>query len=301
MDRSSEGAEERANKYLTFRVAEFTLAVDIKYLKKVYDTESLPPRTTDSKVVDLHRLTGARRERNTGYWIDMESGAGHFLAAVEEVEGISELGLAVHIEYPSAIAGRKTRYIKRILFDGMRMISEIYPEGMAQTPSERPGFERKKRGPSFRSGPEKGAEQISKAPEKAQSENNGGPERRLIFSAGEHHWSINIDHVSQVINRNDLFDIPSAPAEVLGAIYQSEKAVPVIKPETLLSGYGIQGSAGEEFSMIVLVRTEKGELGVPCERVLRVLDTAEGKEDGTPASEVVRISPADLLKLLSRD
>jgi len=298
---SSVENEDVAGKYLIFGVAEFVLAVDISYLKKVYDAETQPPRTPDSKVVDLHRLTGTRERRQTGYWLDMDFPSGHFLVPVEEVEGISELGLAVPVLYPSAIAGKRTRFIKKMLFDGMRMISEINPEGISETPLERLGFGKKKKAPSFGSAllEEEIEEQKAPAGEEATDEN-----KVLTFISGGVMWAINLDHVFQVINKSDIFTIPSAPPQIMGAIYHSEKAIPVIKPEAVLDRKQAERewAPDEEFSTIILVHTEKGEVGIPCERVMRVLhDYTEAEKDGSSQKKTIHTTPAEILEVIGRE
>lgn len=298
---SSVDGEDVAGKYLVFGVAEFVLAVDISYLKKVYNADSQPPRTPDSKVVDLHRLTGAQNRRRTGYWLDMDFPSGHFLVPVEEVEGISELGLAVTVPYPSAIAGKRTRFIKKILFDGMRMISEINPEGISETPLERPGFGKKKKAPSFGNAlrEEESEEQKAPAGEEDRDEN-----QVLTFVSGGATWAINLDHVFQVINMSDIFTIPSAPPQIMGAIYHSEKAVPVIKPEAVFDRKQAERewAPDEEFSMIVLLHTEKGEVGIPCERVMRVReDYTEAEKDGSSPKKTIYITPAEILEVVGRE
>ncbi len=294
-------SDEAARKYLIFSVAEFVLAVDISYLKKVYDAESHPPRTPDSKVIDLYRMTGTDKQRKTGYWLDMDFSGGHFLVPVENVEGISELGLAVPVDYPSAIAGRRTGFIKKILFDGMRMIAEISPEGISETPVERPGFGRKKKAPSFGGTSSGKAEQKEQTEDVARRQDDNGDGKKLLFLSRGAKWTINLEHVFQVINMNDIFEIPSAPDEIMGAIYHSEKAIPVLKPETIIKGQGKQWGTDEDFSIIILVPTPRGAVGIPCERILQVLDSKSADEDQGGHGEVVKLSPAHILEVAGRD
>lgn len=281
---------EGGEKYLVFRVADFTIALEIGALKKVHDAGALPPRTPGSRVVDLHHITGADKGRSPGYWIEMEGEAGRYLIPVEEVEGIRELSLAVPIPYPRVLARPETIYIRRLLFDGLRMITLLAVNGLAELASGRlPAAGR----PESKDGEPTGAR-------------FSGPGKLVAFEIGPLRGWLPLERVVQIISRDDLFPVPSATSGVMGVAYYSDHAVPVLKPSWLggLLGKPIQPPE-PEFNMIVLAESSQGMIGFPGERVLKVMDrtaTENGAEDRPESSSDHRagqeIAPDQVAKKL---
>ena len=276
---------EEGKKHLVFRVADFTIALEVGVLKKVHDAGALPPRTPGSRVVDLHHITGADKGRSPGYWIEMESEAGRYLIPVEEVEGIRELSLAVPIPYPRVLARPETIYIRQLLFDGLRMITLLEAKGLAELVSGRPPAAARR---ETEDGDAAGAEL-------------SGSGRLVAFEIGPWRVGLPLEQVVQIISHDELFPVPSAPRGVMGAVYYADHAVPVLKPSWLGELLGKPSRPPEpEFTMIILAESSRGMIGFPGGRVLKVMDRTSAENGAVERSGSAVDRPAGQAIVLDR-
>jgi len=295
-------APEEGKQYLVFKEGKFTLALRLPAIKKLYDAESLPPRTPGTRLLDLHDLMGAEFVARHGYWIEMEAGSNRYLMPVEEVEGIRELSLAIVMAYPPVLRRPELGYIRGIFFDGLRMIVELDPEQMAETGE---GGDRSGQAWIPAAFPEKSG---PSGPGKKGAEPGPGGERSLVlFEGGGGLWSLDLELVVQIINKDEVHPIPASGRGIPGVVYYAEQAVPVIAPSTLHEIVsGVKGGHGEEFSIVLVAETPRGLIGFGCDRVMRVLRPAagggpvpEGREEVSPGPRAHELKMDKVLKFLT--
>ncbi len=264
------GENEETRKYLVFKVGRFSLALPIEFIIKVYDTDGLALRRPGSRVLDIYQLTGAQPNASPGYWIEMEAGNRRYHIPVEDVEEIKELSLAVPMPYPRALKRPETRYMKRVFFDGFRMIVEVDPEKIDETVEDlgRLGTSAKKRRKDEEKVHEEGPAPKALAPSK----------KVLTFEAGADVFAVDIDAVLQIIGMDEIHPVPAAGQRIEGVIYYSDQAVPVVSPG-MLRELG-KGEGDEwEATLIIIAETKKGAVGVSCNRVLRVVEKNSGEQE----------------------
>ena len=279
--------------YLVFKEGIFTLALKIEAIKKLHDAQTIPPRTPGTRMLDLQDLTGAETEVTHGYWIEMEVGSHRYLMPVEEVEGIRELSLAVVMDYPPALQRPDVNYMPRIFFDGLRMIVELDPQALADMIEGRAG--------SFP--PRPGAHERGKDKEKVSGGRGGKsadpkrPGERIVifFEAGSHVWSLDLEQVLQITNRDEIHPVPAFGRKIGGVAYHAEQAVPVLSPGTLARILlGSSDSGDDDFSLIIVMETTKGLLGLGCSRIIQVAKNVspdQGKGTGDPVAGSVSGRP----------
>jgi chemotaxis signal transduction protein len=294
-DDPSLNAPEQGKKYLIFKVGPYPLALELEVLKRVHDAEGVPPRTPGSRVLDLYHLTGAKSERTTHYWIEMDFGAGRFLMPVEEVEGIRELSLAIPIPYPAILRREETGYIRSLLFDGLHMITVLDPEALA----EGAGGGRLMKGRAKKTGPAGPVAVL--AGEGTQDVNSLGAApaagKDVIFESGGYRFILDLAMVVQIMNRDEIFPVPSQGLKVRGVVYFMDYAVPVVDPGVLRELLGVKDRGRDEFSMIVLAETGRGLLGLGCQRIVKVKAREAGRAAAAPGSVPDREGEPVLIKL----
>lgn len=298
--------EEKEEKYLLFRVGPFCMALPLAVLKKIYDTAGFPFRTAGSRMVDLHRLSGVEAGREAGYWVELEISEGRYLIPVEDVEDIRELNLAVPIPYPAVLARPESRYISRLFFDGSRMISLIAASSLVEVMEESQKQRLKAKLP--RKIPS-GSASKSPAPKKGLTipgdvkAEGSDPGKKVVFSAEEERWMVDLNRVVQILNVEEIFSLPSAGPKISGVIYFAESAVPVM-PADKLAGIagGSVGGTGGGMPIVVIVETGKGPLGLGCERIVMVKEDGEAgkgpEADGSGRGEPILVRPELLLPQL---
>lgn len=292
-DTAQEGltGEDESRKFLVFRVGDFWLALPIEVLNKVHDAESVPPRTPNSKVLDLHRMTGAKLGAQPAYWIDMEAGKKRYLMPVEAVEEIRELSLALPMPYPGALRKKETAFLKSIYFDGLRMIVEMDPAKLAEVTESMTGItsalsERRER-------PVKGGTvEDTKKEDKKSSVNTG---RMLVFEAGEKRLAIDLDIVVQIINRDEIHPVPAAGQKIMGVVYHADQAVPVLSFDFLKANVGGE----DDFEMIIVAETKQGFIAFVCRKVLGVMGKEEFKKEAQANKDdadrdIIEIGPQNI-------
>ena len=258
-------APEEGKQYLIFKEGNFTLALKLSAIKKLYDAESSPPRTPGTRLLDLHDLMGAEFVARHGYWIEMEAGSNRYLMPVEDVEGIRELSLAIVMAYPPVLRRPELNYIRGIFFDGLRMIVELSPDELAETSEGVAG------GPSPSSGPAGFTEKGARSSPGKKGAGLGDERTNVLFEGGGTIWSLDLELVVQIINKDEVHPIPASGRGIRGAVYYAEQAIPVIAPSTLHEiASGVKGAGGEEFSIVLVAETPRGLIGFGCDRVVRV-------------------------------
>lgn len=269
-------APEEGKKYLVFRMGEFWLALAIEAIKRLYDAQAHPPRTPGSKLIDLRQITGDDAQSPVGYWIEMEIDGGRYLMTVDDVEGIQEFNLCVVMEYPSVLKRPQTKYYKKLFFDGLRMMTEIDPAGIAGTTPGLPGVD-----PGFSLGQELENETESK-PVRAS-------ERIVIFESGGGLWSLDLGLVAQIINRDDIYPLPAAGPIIMGVCYYAEQAIPVMSPADMVRIItGERPRIDDRFSMVIIAETERGLLGIGCDRIVRVANRQDPGKSVETQNSVAR-------------
>jgi len=255
-----------ADQYLIFREGKFSLALWINSIKKLYDTETPPPRTRETRMLDLKQLTGSGSSAANNYWIELEVRDKKYLMPIEQVEGIRELSLAVVMDYPGVLVKPETRFLRRMFFDGLRMIVELDPEGLAQIAEA----ETDTIGLGARtSRPEPEAE---KPDQEVPDKNGSKGDRILLFEAGNELWGLPLDKVVQVVNKEDVHFVPTICSCVEGVVYHAEQAVPLMAPQSLIRIALDKESEPEDFPMIMLADTRRGMVGFGCKRILEVVE-----------------------------
>jgi len=266
---------------LVFKVGEYSLALPLNVLRKVYDAQGLPPRSPGSRVLDMYQITGASAGASPGYWIEMEVGERRYLMPVESVEEIRELSLAVPLDYPDALRREETSFVKSLYFDGLRMIAEISPEELAhmtegiKSPRKK---HRERRGVSSQ-----------------RDENGEPPEGKLVvFESGDGMYAVPLDLVRQIMDSDEIHPVPAAGQKIRGLVYHAETGVPVMS-QKLLDGKGPdEGGTG----MIIVVESGKGPVGFACRRVVKLAEAEEIEWKGEEEGAIKLIRPERILEKL---
>lgn len=282
-DGRREALPDEEGQYLVFKEGRFTLALGIKAIKRLYDAESFPPRTPSTRMIDLHDLVGAESKANHVYWIEMEIGDGRYLMPVEEVEGIGELSLAVVLQYPGILRRPQTAFLKRMFFDGLRMIVELDPEALAATTE---GIINPYRHDSSGGGEASENEEARGSVKAPDADAN----RMVILEIGGRTWRLALDLVAQIVNREEIHAVPASGRKIMGVVYHQDQAIPVISPGRLVETIrGDRFRSDGEFSMIIVAETKKGLIGFGCDRIIKVAERSEdnqeaGQDQDGPAS-----------------
>jgi chemotaxis signal transduction protein len=270
-----DAAPDEGRQFLVFKEGQFTLALGIESLKRLYDAESLPPRTIGTRMLDLHEITGAEGEGGHGYWIEMEIGQSRYLMPVQEVEGIRELSLAVVMEYPRILRRPDTNYIKRMFFDGLRMIIELDSEALVGATEGIGPYQFDSRADDEDDGDGEAA--VAEEDETSVGDSGFG-KRMLLFEAGSRFWSLDLNRVVKIVNRDEIHSVPVAGRKAGGVVYYNDQAVPIVSPGELEECMlGDKPRTDDDFSVIILVETRKGILGFGGHRILQV---AEKRQEG---------------------
>lgn len=280
MDESVDQAA-KGGQYLVFKVGRYSLALGLMNIRRVHDAEGVPPRTPGSRVLDLYQITGAEAGAPNAYWIEMDVGERRYLMPVENVEEIRDLNLAVPMPYPPVLVGPETGYFKGLFFDGFRMIVEIDPEKLVEMTE---GLKGLGRAASAR------MEEEEPEPPRPDESGEGKPVRLLYFEVGAQVMAVDLNRVVQIINRDEIHEVPAGGQKVLGVVYHAEQAVPVIAPEAM--GVELAGPAKDIFSMIILAEARKGLVALGCERIIRVAEKdglARKQEDKEPQAVEIEL------------
>jgi chemotaxis signal transduction protein len=279
---------ESGARFLLFKLDKFSLALELPVLRKIYDAAGFPFRTAGSRMIDLHRLTGAESKAAINYWIEMDLGAGRYLLPVEDVEGIRELSLAVPLPYPPVLRRPETRYIQTLLFDGLRMIVLLDAGGLVEVSEEKDKLKfRVKSKSSMRDAAAPAP--VPAVPDQPESAAAG---KVVVFAAGGELWKVALDQVIQILNAEELYPLPSTGPGIAGAIYYAESAVPVIAPFRLSeSARDRKPDPETAISTVILLETPPGPLGIGCERIVKVV----GREAGPGKGEETAGTAGDLL------
>ncbi len=129
--------------------------------------------------------------------------------------------------------------------------------------------------------------------------------RWLVWSFNDRLFAVDLARVFQVIEKAPLFPVPLTSMNTVGVIYYQEEAIPVIHPGTLPGR--LQGESRPEIlpELILLVEWDKKKIGIPVDRVIRVVedfdieDAVEGAPDvsGFPVEAIGMYSGRMLYRL----
>jgi chemotaxis signal transduction protein len=286
-------APEQGKQYLVFKEGQFTLALKLPAIKKLYDAESSPPRTPGTRLLDLHDLMGAEFVGRHGYWIEMEAGSNRYLMPVEEVEGIRELSLAIVMAYPGVLRRPELEYIRGIFFDGLRMIVELDAEAMART-ADGPGG-----GPQGSSLPGSFPDRGRRSAH-AKKAAAGAGRTLVLFEGGGGLWSVDLELVVQIIIKDEIHPVPASGRGIMGVAYYAEQAVPVIAPSVLREiMLGEKAAPGGDFSTVLVAETSRGLLGFGCDHVVRVEREAAERGEGAIGPRARELDMDKVLEFLA--
>lgn len=133
-------------------------------------------------------------------------------------------------------------------------------------------------------------------------------DRWLVWSFRGRIFAVELSRVFQVIERAEIFPVPLTSKNSSGVLYYQEEAIPVVNPEVLP---GIEG--GDEGTkilpeLILLVEWDGYKVGIPVDRVIRVVEEFEIKESADDTSslsgfpvEVLGMYEGETLYRLERD
>lgn len=287
-DTASPRVLESGARYLLFKLDKFSLALELPVLRKIYDAAGFPFRTAGSRMIDLHRLTGAEGQAAINFWIEMDLGAGRYLIPVEDVEGIRELSLAIPLPYPPVLRRPETRYIQTLLFDGLRMIVLLDAGGLVEVSEEKDKLKFRAKTVKSKSSM-RDAAAPAVAPDQPESAASG---KLVVFAAGGELYKVDLELVIQILNAEELYPLPSTGPGIAGAIYFAESAVPVVS-SVRLSELVQDRKPGPEtaISTVILLETPPGPLGLGCERIVKVV----GREAGPVKGEETPGTAGDLV------
>lgn len=106
----------------------------------------------------------------------------------------------------------------------------------------------------------------------------------LTFSLGEEHYGLEILRVQEIVGLLPVTRIPRLPAMVAGVVNLRGRVIPVVD---LRLAFGMQGSAMDERSCIVVVSVTRGSglttvMGVLVDEVSDVVDLVGADIEETP-------------------
>ncbi len=278
--------EAAAGRFLIFRMGRYSLALSLDSIRRVHDAEGVPPRTPGSRVLDLYPVLGETPASSVGYWIEMEVDERKFLMPVEIVEEIRELSLAVPMPYPGVLRGPETSCLKRLFFDGLRMMVEIDPAELARQ-SERSlgGGLGAAMGSADEDRTSPGAKTAAAPTDRKE---DGGLKRIVVFEVSGVVRGMDLDRVARIVSRDEVHAVPAAGRKIMGAVYYNDLAVPLASELPRGGSSGEPVPVSEDFTMMILAEADAGLIGVGCDRIVRVLD---GISPGSAQKEYEIIEP----------
>lgn len=93
--------------------------------------------------------------------------------------------------------------------------------------------------------------------------------RLALFISADRHFSVPIDRIVHIVARSTVVVLPMLKSCFSGVFLDEQEMIPLLKVE---SSSGIQQS----FSLIIIYESDFGKVGIPAERVLRVVERNDG-------------------------
>lgn len=133
-----------------------------------------------------------------------------------------------------------------------------------------------------------------------------GGQRLLAFEVGGSAYAVPIADVSEVADIGRIAAVPTIPMHVGGVMNHQGDALPVVQPGVLFEVPPERLGAPQHVLVLALAPEDHGDLGVPVDRILGLVDGAGGVARG-PDGVVERrpidgrvVSVLDARRLLER-